>query len=128
MTTKTEGKHRNECLLSEANGELSREVGTIASGQDKTKTLDGRAVKDNGSGKLIVAAGTNTGGSSTEPIVGVLLGNYDASGGDTPAAYIARDAELKLEAVKLHDVTGGGEANATKAVKNALKAFGIVLR
>lgn len=128
MTTLTEGKHNSEFLLSEENGTLSREQAAVASGQDKAETKAGRVVKDNGSGKLIVAAGTNAGGVSSENIVGVLLDNIDASGGDVDAAYIARDAELKASAVRLHAVTGGGEANATTAVTNKLKSLGIILR
>lgn len=117
-----------EFLLSEGPGTLSRERGVLASGQSAAETKDGRVLKDNGAGKLVVAAGTNTGGVSSEPIVGILIGNVDASAGDRDVAYISRIAEVKSDGIRMHAVTGGGQANADLAVKNALLARHIVTR
>lgn len=128
MTTKTEGKHSSEFLLTEGPGTISREAAILKSGQSAAETKDGRVLKDDGAGKLIVAAGTNTGGVSSEDIRGILVGNVDASGGDKPCVIITRIAEVKASAVRLHAVTGGGEPNATTAVTNALKARHVVLR
>lgn len=128
-TVLTDKQRKEEFLLSEANGALSREVGILASGQ---KVTDGRVLKLSG-GKLVVAAGTNIGGVSEETIVGIVSGDWDASATGTNAdipgvPYIAREAEVRADKVKLHDVTGGSEPNATTAVVNALKALNIVRR
>lgn len=124
MTTPlTEGKHKEEFLLSEGNGGISRESGTLASGQT---LVDGQAVKDNGSGKLIAAAGTHdTAGDSTETILGIVSGNWSVSA-DTTVPYIARLATVRTVAVTYH--TGGADAVKKAAVKAALKAMFIVSR
>ena len=134
MTTKvlTEGKHAEEFLCSEGNGSISREVGTVTSGQ---KFPPGRVLKLSG-GKLVVATGSNSSGVSDEAIVGVSSFGADASATGTNAdivnkeggVYIARNAEVKLAGVVLHEVSGGGLANANTAVKAALKALNIILR
>ncbi|WP_035661443.1 head decoration protein [Bradyrhizobium sp. Ec3.3] len=132
MTTKvlTEPQHRGEFLVSEANGHLSREVGTLASGNI---AKDGRALKLVG-GKLVPAAGTtHTDGTSDENIVGIALGDHDASAtganADVPGVvYIARLSEVKGALVTLHAVVGGGAAAATAAVKAALAKLNIIER
>lgn len=131
MTVFTEGQHTGEFLVSEANGELSREVGTFASGND---AVDGRALKLV-SGKLVVAAGTlDSSGNSSEVIVGFAYGRTNASSthpdgaADRKGVYIARYAEVKASNVTLHAVSGGGAAAATTGVKAALAKLGIVLR
>lgn len=128
MTTivKTESQHRGEFLVSEANGHLSRETGILASGNVAN---DGRAVKMV-AGKLVPATGSaNSDGTSDEDIVGVVLGDHDATSADVAGVvYIARLAEVKASATTLHAVTGAGEAAATAAVKGALAARNIVLR
>ncbi|MET4240309.1 head decoration protein [Bradyrhizobium sp. RT10b] len=124
-TVKTEPQHRGEFLVSEANGTLSREVGTLSSGN---VAKDGRVVKLV-AGELVPATGSNAGGVSDEAIVGIILGDHDATAADLKGVvYIGRLAEVKASAVTLHGVTGGGAAAATTAVTNALKALNIVLR
>jgi hypothetical protein len=127
MTTvvKTEPQHRGEFLVSEANGSLSREVGTLSSGN---VAKDGRVVKLVG-GELVPATGSNAAGVSDEAIVGIVLGDHDATAADLKGVvYIARLSEVKASAVTLHAVVGGGAAAATQAVKDALAKLNIVLR
>jgi len=132
MTTvvKTESQHRGEFLLSQANGSLSREVGVLAAGN---VAKDGRAVKLVG-GKLVPTAGTShTDGTSDEAVVGIVLGDHDASAtganADVPGVvYIARLSEVKGALVTLHAVSGGGAATATAAVKGALAKLNIIER
>lgn len=124
MTVKTEGKHTEEFLLREGNGDISRESILLLSGQT---AVDGQAIKDNGSGKAIVAAGThNTAGVSTETILGIICGNYTAVSADTRVAYIARLATVKDAVVTYH--SGGADAAKKAAVKAALKALLIIQR
>ncbi|MET3995837.1 hypothetical protein ABID65_007509 [Bradyrhizobium sp. S3.9.2] len=127
MTTvvKTEPQHRGEFLVSEANGSLSREVGTLSSGN---VAKDGRVVKLV-AGELVPATGSNASGVSDEAIAGIIYGDHDATAADLKGVvYIARLAEAKASAVVLHGVTGGGAAAATKAVTDALAKLNIVLR
>lgn len=99
----TEGKHAGEFIISEANGELSREVITIASGQ---KLEDGQAFQLS-SGKAVAKDATvNTAGAFVTALVGFIIGNPDASATGTNAdivgwPYIARLAEVKTTALKL---------------------------
>lgn len=129
VEVKTEMQHKEEFLVSEASGSLSREVGILTSGQ---KLSDGRVLALSG-GKLIAAAGTNAGGVSSETIVGVLSGDWDASAtganADIPGVpYIARLAEVKAANIVMHAVSGGGLADANTAIINALKALFIIRR
>jgi hypothetical protein len=90
MAPKIEGQHTGEFLVSEANGTLSREVGTLATRPERY--LDGTLLKvDDGNLTAIT--------SDADTIVGVLYGNYDASAGPVEAVYIARLAEVKRELI-----------------------------
>jgi len=129
MTTKTEGKHKGEFLLSEANGTLSREAGTLSSGEN---VEDGQVLKWSGT-ELVAAVGTvNSAGENTEDIAGIAYGSYDASSSgpngavDTPIVYIARLAEVKLAALKLY--TGSVTSGKTTAMKADLLAKNIQCR
>lgn len=128
---KTEPQHKGEFLVSEGNGEISREVGVLTAGQ---KVGDGRLLSVVG-GKLVVSTGhLNSGGASDEVFAGFAYGATDASvtgpGGsvDTPVVYIARLAEVKTSNVVLHAVAGGGAAAATAAVKVAIAKLFLFLR
>lgn len=127
MTPKVETQHMGEFLVSEGNGAISREVGTLASGE---KVTDGRALAVNGAGKLVAVDGTlNTAGDSNEDVIGFVLGDHDATSADVQGVpYIARLAEVKASNVVLHSVTGSGAADATTAVIAALEKRNIVLR
>lgn len=115
MTVLTEGQHTGEFLLSEAPGTLSREVGTLLSGE---VVADGQVLAL-AAGKLVAADGISTG----EVIVGVAFGAHDATGADKAnVPYIARLAEVKTALVTAKDVTGA-EVNW-----DALAALNIVGR
>lgn len=129
MSVKTETFHAEEFLLREGNGDISREAATVASGQ---VLVDGQVVKDNGSGKMIAAAGNHdSGDDSTEAILGVVIGNWDSSATGTNAdilgvPYIARMATVKDMAITYH--TGGADALKKAAVKGKLKEMLIIQR
>lgn len=129
MTTLTEGKHAGEFIISEANGTLSREVITVASGQN---LVDGQLIQL-ASGKA-VAKDTllNTAGSFITAIEGIIIGNWNATASgigalgaaDVPGVpYIKRYAEVKLAAVTLP----AGTPQIAEA-KVELAAKGIVVR
>ena len=124
MTVFTEAAHTGEFILSEANGNRSRENGTLASGQDLAA---GTVVQDNGSGKLIACDGTlNTAGDLVTAVAGILLAAGDATGGDLAVAYIARDAEVNDNLLTYPtESTAGGEKAATQA---SLATLGIIVR
>jgi hypothetical protein len=117
MTVKTEGQHKGEFLVSEANGTLSREVGTLSSGQVVT---DGQVLKLSG-GELQASVGN----AGAEVLVGIVLGNHDASAADKPnVPYIARLAEVDASLVTV-DAT---DPEPDAAVWTELKALNIVAR
>jgi hypothetical protein len=98
MTVLTEQQHAGEFLVSEGNGSISRESGTLLSGQ---VVIDGE-VAILAAGKL--KAGT---GASGEDVVGIFYGAHDATGADKPSVpYIARLAEVKEDLVTAEDGTG----------------------
>lgn len=119
----TEGKHAGEFIVSEANGTLSREVITVASGQN---LVDGQLIQLS-SGKA-VAKDTllNTAGSFISAIEGIIIGNHNrTSTGPQGAAdevgvpYIKRLAEVKLSALTLPAGSSQiAEAKVELAAKN----------
>jgi hypothetical protein len=124
MTTLTQNPRNAEFILSEAAGTRSRENGTLKSGEN----LDaGTVLQDDGSGKLVAFTGdTNTAGDLVTEAAGILINAVDATGGDQPCAYIARDAEVKLDIMTYPaESTAGGEKADTIA---SLKLLGIITR
>lgn len=89
-TTLTEGRHTGEFILSEANGERSRENITIVSGQN----LGAGAVlgKITSGGKYTAIDQAASDGSQTA--AAVLIGAVDATSADAAGAAIVRDAEV----------------------------------
>lgn len=123
MVTLTQGKYAGEFLLSEGNGAISRANGTVVSGQNLKA---GQVVMDNGAGKLTALTAAGTSGDLDGTVLGILLGNVDASAGDVAAAYIARDAEVNgNELTYPTESTTGGEKAAANA---ALAALNIIVR
>lgn len=94
MPVLTEGQHAGEFLVSEANGALSREVGTLFAGQ---VVSDGAV--------LFLSSNTlreSVGNAAGEVIVGIVIGNHDASAGNKAGVpYIARHAEVKRALVHI---------------------------
>lgn len=123
MTTFTETRHAAEFLLSEANGNRSRANGTLVSGQNLQA---GTILMDDGSGKLTALTAAGTAGDLDGTVLGILLNDGDASGGDLAVAYIVRDAEVNGNLLTYPtESTAGGEEAAANA---ALTALGIIVR
>jgi len=77
-----------------------------------------------GTGKLVAYDPEATTGAAV--VAGILLGACDATDGDVPAAYIARDAEVNRHCLTYpEESTAGGEEAATFA---GLAALGIIVR
>lgn len=118
MVLKTEGRHTAEFILSEGPGSISRESGIVKVGQNLKA---GEVVQKDGTGDLIAADGIlNTAGDVETEVAGILLDNVDASASgenaDTPAAYIARLAEVNNNLLTYPtESTAGGEKAATNA-------------
>lgn len=117
MSTKTEGLHDAEFLLSEGNGQISREQVTVAQG---TAAIVAGTVmgKITASGKYIAYVDGAVDGSGVA--AGILLTNLPAQTGsaDHKATIIARSAEAIATLVTGEDASGIAE----------LAALGIILR
>lgn len=117
MTTLTEGNHTGEFIVSEANGNRSREEIVVVSGQNLGA---GQVLgKITASGKY--AAYDEAASDGTETAVAVLYADVDASAADADGVAIDKDAEVS--AAKL---VWGSADDAAGAVD--LLAAGIVAR
>lgn len=120
MTALTEGRHAGEFILSEAAGQRSRENVTIVSGQDlKAGAVLGKITT--GGKYTEVNQGADDG---SQTAVAILIADCDATGGDTAAAVIARDAEVN------GDCLDWGSESAAEIVtgRTELTAVGIIVR
>lgn len=118
MTTLTEGRHTAEFILSEANGNRSRDNGTLLSGLN---LVAGTVVQLDGNDKLVVFDGTLDSAAGPEvQAEGILLADSDASAGDLAVAYISRQAEVNVNLLTF-------AATQAETVKS-LKLKGIVAR
>jgi hypothetical protein len=126
MTVYTQD-HRNwEFVLSEANGQRSRENGIVKAGQGVLKA--GTVVQFDASAptKLVAADGIHDGnGNLATAVAGIIAHDIDATSTDVPVAYIARDAEIKDAFLVYPTESAGGEKAAT--IKS-LKYLGIAVR
>lgn len=120
MAAKTEGKHAEEFVLSEANGMRSREEVTVVLGQNlgACKVLG----KITSGGKYAVYA--NGAGDGTEVAGGILCAAIDATAADKKGAAIVRDAEVKAAMLDW----GTSDATGIAAGKVDLAALGIIVR
>ena len=112
MSVKTEGVHALEFLLSEANGQRSREQVTIPSGQGA------------------LAAGTMLTSANEKAVDGasavkVLTHAVDATSAAAEASVIARDAEVHGELLGWEDDT---TATEKLAAATSLASVGILVR
>lgn len=86
MTTLTEARRNGSFIMTEANGNRSRESATVASGQ----TLD--------AGEVVMLSGANLvawDGGTDSVAIGIIIHKVDASAAAVErCAYIARDAEV----------------------------------
>lgn len=115
MVTFTEGRHTAEFILSEANGNRSRENGILQSGENLAA---GTVLMLNGT--KLVAYEVDTTGSAAK---GILIDAVDATAGDTAVAYIARDAEVNGNLI-----TGPGDTDGDAEMDASLLLLGIVVR
>jgi hypothetical protein len=120
--TFTEPNHMEEFLASEGNGSISREVITVASGQNLKA---GQPFQLSG-GKAVAATGTvNTAGAIVTPVAGILSQDCDASAtganADVPnVPYIARNAEVVDALIQYNGVGSTQKAAIKKSLKETL--------
>ena len=108
----TETNHAGEFLLSEGNGNISREEVTVLSGEN---LVAGQVVGiDTASSKY--AAYDNGAADGTETAVGVLYEAVDATGGDQIGTIIARDAEVSSAKLTGSDANGVSDLAALNII------------
>lgn len=119
MTILTEGVHTAEFLISEANGHRSREVVTIAMGEDLVAgTVLGKITAN---GQYVAHDPDASDGSETA--AGVLYAAVDATAAPAEAVAIVRDAEVRRSSLTCAD-DSAGEIEAVAE----LAAIGIIAR
>ncbi len=123
MPVLNETRHAGEFVLSEANGQRSRDAGTIAAGQGKLPpgTVLGKITA---SGKF--ARTTMAAADGSQNAVAVLFNEIDATAADVSTTLMARDCEVNGSML-----TYGADVDqpAEIAAKNAgLAAQGIIVR
>lgn len=129
MTVFTEGRQPGEFLLTEANGQRSRETITVASGSGIIAPGSVLGVYTSGAnaGKYAlapnVAADPDVGNQTA---VAVALYGCDATSGDQQLVVIRRDAEVNGKTLTFHSTVNDAAKRATKATQ--LAAAGIIVR
>lgn len=119
MTALTEPRHAGEFILSEAEGQRSRETVTIASGHEvEAGTVLGKITSG---GKYAPYANGLSDG--TQVAYAVSINHVDATSADTPAAVIQRDAEVIAACLTI-----AGSPGDIAAAKVDLAAVGIIVR
>ncbi len=123
MTVLTETRHPGEFLMSEANGQRSRETITVASGAGVI--APGSVLgKITASGKYLVSAIGATDGSQTA--AAVSLYGCDATSADQKIAAILRDAEVNGNILTYH--ADRDQAAERAAARADLAAVGVIVR
>ena len=113
MTTLTESSHTGEFILSEANGQRSRDNGVLAHGE---KVAAGEVL-----GGTLAAMTAYNASSAGEDAIGIALNACDATDVATPLAIIARDAEVNGNFLTMPGATGDyDEAVAALAEKGII--------
>ena len=121
MAAKTEPNYLGDWLKFEEDNLYSRDQVTVASGQNlKTGTVVGIITA---SGKVTQLAPSANDGS--ENAAGVLLGDVDASAGDTPGVIIARHAICSDKGLVWPSGITGPQKNTALG---QVKALGILVR
>ena len=121
MTTLTEQGHAGGFIISEANGNRSRENVTIVSGEDLEAGCFLGKITSGGK----YAHYNNGASDGTQTAVAVLIAKCDATGGDVAAAVIARDAEVNADELVWIDDSPSSDVTAGLA---DLAAVGILAR
>jgi hypothetical protein len=123
MTVFTEGKHPAEGILSEANGQRSRDNITVVSGSGviAPMTVLGRVTA---TGKFKPSAVGASDGSEVASAICIYGG--DATSADLKVAEQRRDAEVRASALTYH--SNVDTAPERTAVAAQLAAVGIIVR
>ena len=123
MTVFVETRHPGEFILSEANGQRSRETITIASGAGiiAAGSVLGKVTA---SGKYVVSAVGASDGSQVPAAINIY--GADASAADVPVAAIVRDAEVNGKCLTYH--ADRDQAAEKTAAHTALATLGIIVR
>ena len=123
MTVLVETRHPGEFILSEANGQRSRETITLASGAGviAAGTVLGKVTA---SGKYVASAVGASDGSEAPAAINIY--GADASAADVTVSAIVRDAEVNGKCLTYHaDRDQPAERTAAKA---ALATLGVIVR
>jgi hypothetical protein len=123
MTVLVETRHPGEFILSEANGQRSREAITIALGAGiiAAGTVLGKVTA---SGKYIASAVGASDGSQVPAAIAIY--SADASSADVSVSAIVRDAEVNGKCLTYH---ADRDQPAEKAAANtALATLGVIVR
>ena len=123
MTIRVETRHPAEFILSEANGQRSREAITVASGAGiiAAGTVLGKITA---SGKYVASAVGATDGSEVPAAVAIY--GADASSADVSVSAIVRDAEVNGNCLTYH---ADRDQPAEEAAANAaLATLGVIVR
>ena len=127
MDNQTEGARDLGFLLSEANGNRSRETVTIASGQGVLAAGTVLGQIDDSFGEY--AASPNEAASATdgaETATCILAYGVDATDASVDAAVISRDAEVKGDELTYDSSVDDATKQAAKATQ--LASVGIIVR
>lgn len=123
MTVLVETRHPGEFILSEANGQRSRETITIASGAGviAAGTVLGKVTA---SGKYVASAVGASDGSEVPSAIAIY--GADASASDATVSAIVRDVEVNGKCLTWH---ADRDQPAEKAAANAVLAnLGVIVR
>lgn len=103
MTTFTEGSRAGGFIISEANGSLSRDNGTVKAGEALS------------AGEIVAFDGDELVAWTSGDAAGIMLYSVDASTHAMPAAYLARLAEVNAELLIYPDDVEEADALAALA-------------
>lgn len=123
MTVLTEGRHPGEFIMTEANGQRSRETITIVSGAGVVAagTVLGKITA---SGKYTPSAIGAADGSQSAAAVNIY--EVDATSGDVDVAAIVRDAEINGNVLTYH--ADRDQAAEKTSANDDLATAGIIVR
>src|SRR5690349_10332020 len=96
MAVQTEAIHKGEGILSEANGERSREQITVVTGQNLGAMFVVGKITASGKYKEY----DNAAADGSQAAAGVLIGAVDASAADELGVILARDAEVDYDTLQ----------------------------
>lgn len=116
-----EGKHTAEFIVSQANGDRSREAGVLKSGQ---KVVSGELLGiETATGKYVAydPAGTIVG---SDTVAGISYDNYDATTSDIRIVIVVRDAEVRGSDLTYNEAVAG---TVTTEIAG-LKELGLIKR